>query len=117
MNKKIYFILLPILVLLLSMSSKVECAFPVQQTGFSFSKNIAQTSLVHTIDLNKDSRKIKNKIRIKACDNSFALDFHPILPSYSKFFHVAGPLLGEYLVYTPSRNCHSRNLRGPPAVI
>ena len=117
MNKRVYFILLPILALLFILSGgqrNVARFQPVSQ--FSVRGNSRQQHASHSVNLAKnDSHQKKNKIRIKACDDYSALEVAEMSVPSSPIFYYCKPAYKVCAVYFLSAHYSEYNLRGPPS--
>jgi len=121
MNKRLYFILYPLLALLAifytsrdTIVTAFDKSVPSQECNFSSTRKTAAHG--HTVVLSKDTReRSKNKIRIKANDDYAAIDipcgFQPApVNAYASSLNY-----GEYRTFFFSSPRHSYRLRGPPA--
>ena len=116
MNKRISYILLPILVLLLSFSSGVDGLILCKQTSeLSVTGVLSQNHFPHPFSLTKDdTRQKKNKVRIKAWDDYSAIDVVTPWIQPNKVYNNYKPAFSVYDAHFQSA-CFSRyNLRGPP---
>ena len=121
MNKRIYFILFPILAILFCIHCNAGIAVPHQDyhQGSSTWLSIGNKPVEgeHTylpVAKKQDHKKTKNTIRIKAWDDASAV----ILPLYSftpkKYFFYANTYYPCHYSFTPSGYYSEYNLRGPP---
>ena len=119
MNKRLYFLLLPVFVLIFGINYK---SIELQPAGIGYEGyNISTTE--HNINsfyvgLNKESnRKIKNAIRIKAWDGSAAIGCSDHWEPNSTCVYYCRPRYYSKNVKIPVWQHSFRNLRGPPAII
>lgn len=116
MNKRIYFILLPILALLFSFSGRADDAvlyLPVSE--FSITGVSLQNHIPHSFSLTKDdNHKKQNKIRIKARDDYSAIDVVEPRIQLSPIYYYNKPTCRVCTVYFLSVHHPKHNLRGPP---
>ena len=122
MNKRIYFILFPILALLFSSSNGRENKFISFQAGIPVFNYTCQTSVQNSgpfsSDLKKGGGKInKNAIRIKAWDGSFAIDIPAQWTPTRRVIYSVKPVNSTYTVFLQQAYASDHNLRGPPAAI
>lgn len=117
MNKRIYFLLLPVLLLIVTIKSKscFPAIFHVHGSEYSvFAKGSAPAPFSVSLDKHHD-RKVKSTIRIKAWDDAstgvvFSNSYFPKSVSVYNTVHQYFP--GDACIF----GCHisGHSLRGPP---
>jgi hypothetical protein len=117
MNKRIYFILLPILALLFSFSGRGEdliLCTPASECSIAIAS--LQNHIPHSFNQTRDdTNQKKNKIRIKAWDDYSAIDVAESWLQFPKKYYYLKPTFSGYTSYFQSAHFSRYNLRGPPA--
>ncbi len=116
--KRISFILLPLLAILITINCLGDnsVSFQSKAHDVTFTSRHAQVWAPYSVKLNKENNKeSKNKIRIKAWDEYAALDIVPPCQSSRIVYSFHKPVYSAYDVYFQSVYISWHNLRGPPA--
>lgn len=119
MNKKLYFILFPLLAMLFSIYGKGGEFIPFKKeaAGLSVSGSSIQQKAPDFSDIQKNDRKIKkNKIRIKARDAAAEMDIPLYWEAEAKVVFYQNVTYSGYILYAKSAELPVHNLRGPPAI-
>jgi len=120
MNKKIHFILFPILLLAFSLISWKNNSVFFRQGGTELS--ISNCSVNEGIPFSlgvthNDTHKIKNAIRVKARHDAAAIEISSVSFPELSAPHYEGLLTyGTYRAYWSSTSSSTLSLRGPPVV-
>ena len=116
MNKRIYFILLPLLALLFSFSGREEGSMVARSGGLTLYGASLQSHSSQSASLNRDNNnQKKNKIRIKAWDDNLAVAIAAPWVMPVRVYAVYKSPFGVYDVHFQSAYFSSAHLRGPPA--
>ena len=120
MNKRIIFILLPILFLLFNTGQGrgIELKSFTKERGSSF---VSQASPRNTVpsssDLKNGGSKVnRNAIRIKAKNGFFELNIPEVWSFTAKAIYPTRLVFGVYNIYTADAHPAIYNLRGPPVL-
>ena len=118
MNKRIYFILLPILAIIFSIicGKNNAVSFNEPSHDLRITKNVVQVDFPYSPGVKKENNnRIKNAIRIKALHDVVAIDISSILDPI--FICLLSPrvIYGGYRLYELSAHFSTSGLRGPPA--
>ena len=118
MNKRIFFILLPILALLFNTSDVKGTdfkSFPKESGSGFVSQASAQSTIPSSSDLKNGSGKVnRNAIRIKANNGALELDIPKVWSFATRAVYLARLVFGIYNIYTADAHPAIYNLRGPP---
>jgi hypothetical protein len=117
MNKKIFFILLPVLALLFSFSGKdVHSISSGQGPEFSITVTSLQSHVPSVNMTRDDTHQKKNKIRIKARDDYSAIDVAEVCTLPYRIYRYCRSAFITASADFPSIYLSSYHLRGPPAL-
>ena len=118
MNKRIFFILLPVFLLLLNTSKGIDIKSFSKKAASSFaSPSSAHTSTPPSSDLKNGGGKVnRNAIRIKAKNGFFELNIPEAWSFTTKIAYPAGLVFGLYNIYAADAHPAINKLRGPPSL-
>ncbi len=120
MNKRIFFILLPILFLLFNTSQGrgIDITSSPKQAGSTFIiKAAAQNTVPSSSDLKNGGGKVnRNAIRIKAKNGFFELNIPEVWTFTARAIYPTKLVFGVYNIYTADAHPAIYNLRGPPSL-
>ncbi len=118
MNKRIFFILLPVFVLLFhtSWGNGIDFRFfPKEQSSSIVSQASAHNTIPSSSDLKNGGGKVnRNAIRIKAKNGFFELNIPEVWSFTTKVAYPTRLVFGVYNIYTADAHPAIYNLRGPP---
>ena len=117
MNKRIYFILLPVLAIILSIicGSNNAVFFNKSAPDLTITKHVTQIGFPYSSDLKKENKNpIKNIIRKKAWDDTNAINFCPTHDPVLPCVLFPTVVYGGYRLYELSAYFSASGLRGPP---
>jgi hypothetical protein len=119
MNKRYLFILIPLLALLFSFNSKAGDPIHLNKSlfpGFNFSGfKLQQGKLAAHTNLQRDyPRQVKNKVRIKAWDDSFELEVPAAQVNHLIFRYYPERSFQLYSFSFRQAYPSTNSLRGPP---
>jgi hypothetical protein len=117
MNKRILFILLPLIAILVSLNCRSANTVFSKKGGqeVTVTSGSDQNFLPYSVKLKKNNNKeLKNKIRIKAWDDNSIIEVPDpwILCSEAGYYHK--PMYEACAVYFQSTHFSQHHLRGPP---
>ncbi|MFI5195558.1 MAG: hypothetical protein ACHQD8_00575 [Chitinophagales bacterium] len=117
MNKRIYFILLPVLAIIFSIIcwKNNSVFFNEPARDLSITKNVAQVDFPYSSGVKKENKnRIKNAIRIKAWDDAAAINIFSTPDPVFLYLLFPRVVYGGYRLYELSAHFSTSGLRGPP---
>jgi hypothetical protein len=118
MSKKAFFILLPLIAILFGMNCVGDNVnfFKKGSEGLVLTQSTIIKNAPFSVSLKTEHNNVvKNKIRIKACDDYSAIDISHPCPLASEAFYYHKPIFHVYAVDFESSRFSKYHLRGPPA--
>ena len=118
MNKRVFFVLLPLIAILFSLNCMGDSAILLKRGAREsvLTSSRVQIVLPNSVKLNKENNKeTKNKIRVKAWDDNSDIDISVPWCQSSEICHSDKPVYAVCVVYVQSTHFFRNNLRGPPA--
>ena len=118
MNKRFYFILIPIFVVLFSLSSKAGSHLSDKKkltTGFCITIKIDRNNIPHSVNLRKEnSERNIYKIRTKAWDDAATANIPCEQAPVTIFCYYTRPVYCRYNFSFRPYHLSKQSLRGPP---
>jgi hypothetical protein len=120
MNKRLYFILLPVFAILLAFNCRTGSAVHAKgfYPGFAVSKSIGRQDIPKPFSVKNDNKNpVKSNIRIKAWENTIATILPATFVPVSRHFFRSETFFGKYIANVTSSRFSHLSSRGPPSLI